>query len=63
MKNTIFNRLYSIILISSISAMVAFVLGANAETEAVKFNYILFIGFCEILVILSIIILFFTKSK
>jgi hypothetical protein len=63
MKNTILNRLNFLILLSSICGMVAFVLGANAETEATKFNALLFMGLAEMIIILSLIILFFTKSK
>jgi hypothetical protein len=62
MKNTILNRLYFLILLSSLCGMVAFCLGADAETEAGKFNALLLMGLAEIIIVLSIIILYFTKS-
>lgn len=62
MKNKITNRLYLLILLSSIFGMVAFCLGADAETEAGKFNALLFMGLAETIIVLSLIILFFTKS-
>jgi len=58
MKNTISNRLYWLILCASIGGMLAFVLGAEAETQAGKFNAILGMLFAEMLIIFSIIILF-----
>jgi len=58
MKNTILNRLYWLILCASIGGMVAFIVGAEAETQAVKFNAILGMLFAEMLIIFSIIILF-----
>lgn len=63
MKNAIFNRLGSIILICFILQMFAFILGANAETEAVKNNYVLLMALTEIIIILSLIILFYTNKK
>jgi len=56
--NTISNRLYWLILCASIGGMLAFVLGAEAETQANKVNAILGMLVAEMLIIFSIIILF-----
>ena len=58
MKNSILNRLYSLILLASIGGMLAFVMGAEAQTQAGKFNAMLGMLFAEITIIFSIIILF-----
>jgi len=58
MKNAILNRLYLLILLASIGGMLAFVIGADAETQAVKFNAMLGMLFAEMIIIFSIIILF-----
>lgn len=47
-----------LILCASIGGMIAFVVGAEAESEAVKFNALLGMLFAEMLIIFSIIILF-----
>lgn len=63
MKNTITTRLYSLILCASIFGMLSFCLGAEAETESGKFNALLGMLFAEIIIILSLAILFAENLK
>lgn len=63
MKNAILNRLYLLILLASIGGMLAFIAGAEAETQAVKFNAMLGMLFAEMIIIFSIIILFVENIK
>jgi hypothetical protein len=63
MKNAILNRLYLLIFLACIGGMVAFVIGADAETQAVKFNAMLGMLFAETTIIFSIIILFVENSN
>jgi hypothetical protein len=63
MKNAILNRLYLLIFLASIGGMIAFILGAEAETQAAKFNAMLGMLFAETTIIFSIIILFVENSN
>jgi uncharacterized membrane protein len=63
MKNAILNRLYLLIFLACIGGMLAFVIGAEAETQAVKFNAMLGMLFAETTIIFSIIILFVENSN
>ena len=58
MKNTITTRLYSLIFCASLLGMASFILGAEATTQNGKFNALLTMLFAEIIIILSLIILF-----
>lgn len=63
MKNSILSRLYLLILLASIGGMLAFIVGAEAETQAAKFNAMLGMLFAEMIIIFSIIILFVENIK
>jgi uncharacterized membrane protein len=63
MKNVLSIAQNTALIVGSLLLMFSFVMGANADSQPIRENWLLVMGFAELLVIYSIVSVYINRNK